>query len=118
MEATKEQELEIYKEVIQMMNQGRPEPEIRTTLRAKGLDDVYINTVLVNVYNHRNGVTVDQAQEQSSGAGSRNMLFGALWCIGGLIATAATDGQVLFYGAIIVGGIQFIGGVVQAATNR
>ncbi|MES2141232.1 MAG: hypothetical protein V4511_16105 [Bacteroidota bacterium] len=42
----------------------------------------------------------------------RDMLFGALWCIGGIIATAAHIGFI-FWGAIIFGGIQFFRGLIN-----
>lgn len=45
------------------------------------------------------------------------MLYGTLWCVGGIIATAATDGNVLFWGAILIGGIQLISGVFKFLTN-
>jgi hypothetical protein len=58
-------------------------------------------------------------------AGAKNMLWGAVWCIGGIIVTAATYSAaqgggkyVVAYGAIAVGGIQFLIGAVQAARAR
>ncbi len=38
------------------------------------------------------------------------MLYDALWCIGGIIATVADIGYI-FWEAILFGGIQFIKGV-------
>jgi hypothetical protein len=40
----------------------------------------------------------------------RDMLYGALWCVGGIIATSAHIGFI-FWGAIVFGGIQFFRGV-------
>jgi hypothetical protein len=48
--------------------------------------------------------------------GGNNMAWGALWCIGGIIATVVTDGQFIFYGAIIYGAIRFITGVSQSSS--
>lgn len=51
--------------------------------------------------------------------GSQNMTLGLVWLIGGALLTAGSfslfDGEagVLFYGAILVGGIQFVVGVFQ-----
>ncbi|MES2288077.1 MAG: hypothetical protein V4547_20490 [Bacteroidota bacterium] len=42
----------------------------------------------------------------------RDMLFGALWCIGGIIATSAHIGFI-FWGAIVFGGIQFFRGLIN-----
>ena len=58
--------------------------------------------------------------------GPKNMLFGALWCIGGVVVTAATYSAVssgggkyvVAYGAIIVGAIQFLIGVAQSLRAR
>ncbi len=57
-------------------------------------------------------------------AGHKNMLYGALWCIGGIIVTALTyleavtnpagGTYIIAWGAIVFGAIQFIRGLVQA----
>lgn len=57
-------------------------------------------------------------------AGSKNMLVGALWCIGGIIVTtvtysAASNGGGTYFvawGAILFGGIQFLQGMIQLLT--
>ncbi len=46
-------------------------------------------------------------------AANKDMLYGALWCVGGIIATAAYIGFI-FWGAIIFGAIQFFKGVANA----
>jgi hypothetical protein len=50
----------------------------------------------------------------------KNMLYGALWCIGGIVVTAATYSSaegggryVVAWGAIIFGAIQFFRGLAQ-----
>ena len=43
----------------------------------------------------------------------KDMLYGALWCIGGIFATAAHIGFV-FWGAILFGGIQFFKGLINS----
>jgi hypothetical protein len=58
-------------------------------------------------------------------AGQKNMLYGALWCAGGIIVTtltyeAASSGggrYVVAWGAILFGAIQFLSGLVQAARS-
>jgi hypothetical protein len=57
----------------------------------------------------------DEVSELKKKAGTKNILYGSLWLIGGIIATAASDGQVLFYGAILAGLVQLISGIVQAS---
>jgi hypothetical protein len=65
--------------------------------------------------------------EVTKAVGQRNMLVGALWCIGGTVVTVVTyniassspSGGTYFvaWGAIIFGGIQFLKGVFQALSN-
>lgn len=40
-----------------------------------------------------------------------NMISGALWCVGGTALTLANFG-LIFWGAILFGGVQFIGGLI------
>lgn len=63
-------------------------------------------------------------REALKSAGRRNMIFGAMWCIGGLIVTlasmAASQGGGVFviaWGAILFGAIQFIRGASQASNS-
>ncbi|MDE3247388.1 MAG: hypothetical protein KGO82_01930 [Bacteroidota bacterium] len=42
----------------------------------------------------------------------KDMLYGALWCIGGTVLTLADIGFI-FWGAIVFGGIQFFKGVMN-----
>jgi hypothetical protein len=42
----------------------------------------------------------------------KNMAIGALWCIGGIVATASGIG-LIFWGAILFGAIQFFQGVAS-----
>jgi hypothetical protein len=41
---------------------------------------------------------------------NKDILYGALWCIGGIIGTLAEIGFI-FWGAIVFGGIQFLQGL-------
>ena len=57
--------------------------------------------------------------------GQKQMLYGGLWCIGGIVVTAATyqmaaDGggkYVVAWGAILFGAIQFFRGLAQSSGN-
>lgn len=51
----------------------------------------------------------------SSGA-NKDMIWGALWCVGGIVATVADIGYI-FYGAIIFGAIQFFKGLANSSNN-
>ncbi len=64
---------------------------------------------------HRQAAIANNINDQSETAdGQRDMIWGAIWCLGGLFATLADIGYI-FYGAIIFGGFQFIRGWI--ATN-
>jgi hypothetical protein len=45
------------------------------------------------------------------------MLYGALWCGGGTIATMANIGF-FFWGAIIFGGIQLVRGLINYSSSN
>jgi hypothetical protein len=55
----------------------------------------------------------DEARKKQA---NKDMLYGALWCIGGIIATASSIGAI-FWGAIIFGGIQFFKGLINSQSN-
>jgi hypothetical protein len=44
---------------------------------------------------------------------NKDMLYGALWCVGGTIATVSNIGYI-FWGAIVFGAIQFFSGVAKS----
>ena len=63
--------------------------------------------------------------EVTKAAGAKNMLYGALWCIGGIVVTvgsmsAASGGgsYVMAWGAILFGGLQFLQGLYQYLTAK
>lgn len=55
----------------------------------------------------------DAADEARRKKANNDMIFGAMWCIGGIIATAASVGFI-FWGAIVFGGIQFFRGLANS----
>jgi len=46
-------------------------------------------------------------------AANKDLIYGALWCIGGIVATAAEIGYI-FWGAIVFGGYQFLKGLINS----
>jgi hypothetical protein len=50
-------------------------------------------------------------------AANKDLIYGALWCIGGIVATAAEIGYI-FWGAIVFGGYQFLKGLVNSMDNK
>lgn len=74
---------------------------------------------------HRVVTELEEARSEAlREAGKKNMLYGALWCIGGIIVTAvsysAATGPgggtyIVTWGAIVVGAIQFFQGLAQSS---
>ena len=54
----------------------------------------------------------DEYKRAINNKAKKDMIFGALWCVGGTIATVAQTGFI-FWGAIIFGGIQFFRGAAS-----
>jgi hypothetical protein len=52
----------------------------------------------------------DEARKKQA---TKDMLYGALWCVGGIVATASDIGAI-FWGAILFGGIQFVKGLINS----
>jgi hypothetical protein len=62
-----------------------------------------------DLYNQQQEAYRSAEREQAN----KDMLYGALWCVGGIVATVANLGYV-FWGAIVFGGIQFFKGLINA----
>jgi hypothetical protein len=54
-------------------------------------------------------IIVDNLTSAKRKIAGKDMFYGALWCIGGTIATVADFGYI-FWGAILFGGFQFLRG--------
>jgi len=95
----------IYQQAAHMMvEEGKSSSETIAYLEEQGLDGESATAVVNNLQQRIH----EQAEE--SGSGSNDMIFGALWCIGGTIATLADIGYI-FWGAIVFGALQFFKGV-------
>ena len=104
-----------YGFAAQQMQYGVAPSGIRQSLTEQGLDAREASVVV----HHLERAHI----EASKAAGRRNMVFGALWCLGGIALTALTyqaaanagGGRVvLAWGAILFGGIQFVRGLIQS----
>jgi hypothetical protein len=104
----------IYSFAGQQMRQGVAPTVIEKTLIERGLDADAAAVVVSNLM---------QAKAKAlKNVGRKNMLYGALWCIGGIVVTAlsyqaaanAGGKYVLAWGAILFGGIQFFRGMIQS----
>lgn len=74
------------------------------------LEIKYPMSSIISVQNETNEQEYISAKKKQA---ENDMLYGALWCIGGIIATAAHIGFI-FWGAILFGGIQFFRGLVNS----
>ena len=54
-----------------------------------------------------------QIKDATKEAANKDMIYGAMWCIGGVVATIADFGYI-FWGAIVFGAIQFIKGAMKS----
>ena len=106
----------IYNFAAQRMASGASGAAVEQELMQQGLDPQSARTVVAELSSVRTS-----AQRS---AGLRNMGIGALFCIGGIIATVVTYSlasesggtYIIAYGPAIFGGIQFIRGLCQLAT--
>jgi hypothetical protein len=104
----------VYSFAADQMKNGVPGHQIQSMLVEKGLDPGDAATVVSNLSRLRS--------EAIQKAGKKNMLYGGLWCVGGIVVTAATysaasngGSYVVAWGAVIFGAIQFFRGVTQAS---
>src|SRR5436305_1869017 len=98
----------LYDYAAALMIRGVPAPDIEKDLVDKGLSADSARTIVDNLLAARKN-----ALKQ---AGQKNMLYGALWCIGGTLVTiisyTAADSSgggkyVIAWGAIVFGAFQF-----------
>jgi hypothetical protein len=75
------------------------------TVDVYGLDSNSAQIVVSNIEN--------RIDTKPDGDGTQDMIFGALWCVGGIIATLADIGY-NFWGAIVFGAIQFFRGLSKS----
>ena len=95
-----------------LYNQKKSIEETKAALIENGLRAEDADVVIANLQK--------QYKQEKREAGNKNMLYGALWCVGGLLVTiltysAASDGgtYVVAWGAVIFGAIQFFKGMFQ-----
>jgi DNA-dependent RNA polymerase auxiliary subunit epsilon len=95
----------LYDQAARMLIQEqRTDVEVIDSLVQKGIDGETASKIVFDMQGQISGLKKERAR--------KDMLYGALWCVGGVVATAAGIGFI-FWGAIIFGGIQFFKGVVN-----
>ena len=107
---------QVYQRAAALANEGKSKPKIQTELQSMGLNQESASIMVEKVFRLR--------KKAYREAGARNILVGALWCVGGTVFTAwtyqmASHGGVYFVasGAILFGGIQFLRGLGQVVFN-
>jgi stress response protein YsnF len=90
-----------------IVNQKRRSLEVINILVKKGIDEESAKKMVQQIKRK-----LDLAKEAQNEEASKNMAWGAVWCIGGIVATVANLGYV-FWGAIIFGAIQFFQGLAS-----
>lgn len=90
--------------------------QVKTELMEKGMPEEAVNKIVDHVEQQ-----IYQARRDRA---SKDMLYGALWCIGGTVVTVATYSAasgggryVVAWGAIIFGAIQFFKGLANATSS-
>jgi hypothetical protein len=103
-----------YALAAEQMKNGAAPQEIQSMLVARGLEPESAATIVSNLARMR--------PESSHDVGKKNMRYGALWCIGGIIVTVVSHQEasgggpyVIAWGAIIFGAIQFFRGLAQTS---
>jgi hypothetical protein len=105
-----------FQHAVGLINQGKSRAQIESELKSIGLGQESVSGVVNRVFQLRK-----QAHRDVAG---KNIMFGAIWCVGGTAVTAltyqmASGGGTYFvaWGAILFGGIQFLKGVGQLVAN-
>ena len=94
---------QIYEHAAELMIKDKKNSiEVKDILVQEGLDNSVATTVVESLE-----IQIKAAKKSRA---NKDMLYGALWCVGGIIATVAGIG-LIFWGAILFGAIQFFRGV-------
>ena len=106
----------VYKYAANLVKAGSSASQVESQLMEKGIDQASASVVVKNVFMFRSKAIQEAAK--------KDMLYGALWCIGGIVVTlltysAASEGGtfIIAWGAIVFGGSQFFRGLLQYSSN-
>jgi alcohol dehydrogenase class IV len=96
----------IYQQAANMLvHENKSAFEVKSALMEQGLPEDAATTVVDTLEN--------QIRDAEKEAAHKDMLYGALWCIGGTALTMSNVGAI-FWGAILFGGIQFFKGLINS----
>jgi len=103
----------IYEHAAKLIKAGKSPAQVRADLEQRGLDAESAAVVTANLLEYRNKALKEAA--------TKNMTYGALWCVGGIAVTAITyraasggGTYVVAWGAIVFGALQFLHGLIQS----
>ena len=109
-----------YSQAAILVREGKSKAEITASLMGQGVEISSATTVVEELFVLRS--------KAMSAAAKRNMLVGALWCVGGTVVTVVTyqaaannpggGSYLVAWGAIILGAFQFLRGVFQSIGAR
>ena len=88
-----------------LIEQKKSAEEVKQMLVEEGMDLESASVVVGNLEK--------QIKDAKKEGANKDMLYGALWCIGGTVATISDIGYI-FWGAIVFGAFQFIKGAVNS----
>jgi hypothetical protein len=91
-----------------LFTENKNSVEVKALLIEKGVNNTEAEALIENLEEQMRDTKKSQAQ--------KDILWGAVWCIGGLVGTFAETGFV-FWGAIVFGGIQLIKGLINYNSN-
>lgn len=85
-------------------NQNYTSNEVKDALLKKNVEEVLADEIVSNLEKEFRAMRSEEA--------NKKMVYGILFCAGGIIATAANVGYI-FWGAIVFGAIQFFKGLTM-----
>jgi len=100
-----------YNLAVNHFNQGKSGYQTKNILIEEGLSPDLAALIVEKIEMQIH----DAQQEHEHAQAKKDMLYGALWCIGGTVLTLSNIGFI-FWGAILFGGIQFFRGLINLSS--
>ncbi|GEM_PF-1058896 len=109
----------IYNYTFRQIVDWNKNPEkVKQKLLSKGLSVKEADVIIEHILQQRNEIEKDKVaqRETKKEKANRDMLFGLLWLVGGIIVTYVSylisfGGYIITWGAILFGAIQFLKGL-------
>ena len=88
-----------------LVKENKSPSEVKKALIEEGIDEESASIIVDSLETQINKIRKEQA--------NKDMLYGALWCVGGIVMTVSDVGPI-FWGAIVFGGYQFLKGAMNS----